>query len=370
VIPAIPQPDPLALPAPAWLLWALLLLTFFLHVIPMNLVLGGSIVGAIARVRGRRPDRAHERQLAHLVVKAMPVLISATVTLGVAALLFLQVLYGRVFFASAIVMGWWWLSVIGLLILAYYAAYLLAMRETSLGSTGTFLAWLIAAVAGLIALIYGNNMTLMLKPSELVARYAAGGSGVQLNLLDPALFPRHLHMVLGAVAVSGLAIAVLGVLRRKQDAAFGQWAVRYGAVVCVAATSANIFAGLWWLAALPRDVLLQFMGRDMRAIGELLAGILLTMTGAGHTVLAVTGKRPAVMMTISAGTLLAGIAMMLLTRDTIRRITLGLAGYQPVNWVAPQWGPIVIFAVLLFVAAGTVVWMTRALATAKPGTHA
>jgi hypothetical protein len=365
VIPATPQPDPLALPAPAWLLWALLLLTFFLHVIPMNLVLGGSIVGAIARVRGRRPDRHHEAELAHIVVKAMPVLISATVTLGVAALLFLQVLYGRVFFASAVVMGWWWLSVIGLLILAYYAAYLLAMRESNLGAAGTFLAWLVAAVAGLIALIYGNNMTMMLKPAELVMRYAANGGGVQLNLLDPALFPRHLHVVLGAIAVSGLAIAVLGVVRGKRDAAFGQWAVRYGAFICTMATTVNIFAGLWWLAALPRDVLLQFMGRDMRAIGELLAGILLTLTGAGHTVLAVTGKRPAVMVTISAGTLLAGIAMMLLTRDTIRRITLGLAGYQPVNWIAPQWGPIAIFAVLLVVAIGTVVWMTRALAVPK-----
>ena len=135
---------------------------------------------------------------------------------------------------------------------------------------------------GLIALIYGNNMTLMLKPAELVARYAADGGGAQLNLLDPTLFPRHLHMVLGAIAVSGLAIAVLGVVRRKRDAAFGQWAVRYGAFVCAAATCVNIFAGLWWLAALPRDVLLQFMGRDMRAIGELLAGILLTLTGAGH----------------------------------------------------------------------------------------
>ena len=58
--------------------------------------------------------------------------------------------------------------------------------------------------------------------------------------------------------------------------------MRYGAFVCVAATAVNIFAGLWWLAALPREVLLQFMGRDMRAIGELLAGILLTLTGAGH----------------------------------------------------------------------------------------
>jgi ribose/xylose/arabinose/galactoside ABC-type transport system permease subunit len=106
------------------------------------------------------------------------------------------------------------------------------------------------------------------------------------------------------------------------------------------------------------------MGRDMRAIGELLAGILLTLTGAGHTVLAVTGKRPALMVTISAATLLTGIAMMLLTRDTIRRLSLDLAGYQTVNWVAPQWGPITIFFVLLVVALGTVVWMARALATA------
>ena len=367
MIPGIPQPDPLALPAPAWLLWALLLLTIFLHLVPMNLVLGGSIIGAIARVRGRRPDRPHEARLAHIAVKAMPVLISVTVTLGVAALLFLQVLYGRLFFTSAVVMGWWWLSVIGLLILTYYAAYLMAMRESSLGAAGTFLAWLIAAVAGLIALIYSNNMTLMLKPAEMVALYAASGAGTQLNLLDHSLLPRHLHMVLGAIAVSGLAIAVLGVVRGTKDAAFGQWAVRYGAFVCTAATVVNIFAGLWWLAALPRDVLLRFMGGDMRAMGELLAGILLTLTGAGHTVLAVTGKRPGVMVSIAAGTLLAGIAMMLLTRDAVRRFSLDLAGYETVNWVAPQWGPIAIFFVLFVLAIGTVAWMTRAFASAGPG---
>jgi hypothetical protein len=365
VIPAIPQADPLALPAPAWLLWALLMLTFFLHVIPMNLVLGGSIIGAIARVRARRPGRAHEARLAHIVVKAMPVLISATVTLGVAALLFLQVLYGRVFFVSAVIIGWWWLGVIGLLILTYYAAYLMAMRESSLGGWATLLAWLIAAVVGLISLIYSNNMTLMLKPAEMVARYAADGRGIQLNLLDPALFPRHLHMLLGALAVTGLAIAVLGVVMRGRDADFSGWAVRYGAFVCVGATVVNVFAGLWWLAALPRDVLLQFMGRDMRAVGELLAGILLTLTGAGHTVLAVTGKRPAVMVSISAVTLLAGISMMLLTRDTVRRLSLEMAGYQTVNWVAPQWGPIAIFVVLLAAAVAAVVWMTRVLAAGQ-----
>jgi hypothetical protein len=364
VIPPIPQPDPVPMPAPGWLMWALLLLTFFMHLIPMNLVLGGSILGAVARVRARRGDRPHDAALAHLAVKALPVLISATVSLGVAALLFLQVLFGRVFFPSAIVMGWWWLAVIGLLILAYYAAYLLAFREQSLGGVGTLLAWMIAAVVGLIALIYGNNMSMMLKPQELVSRYAADGRGVQLNLFDPTLFPRHLHMLLGAIAVSGLAVAVVGVIRRRQDRAFADWAVKYGALVCGFATCVNIFAGLWWIAALPREVLVQFMRGGMGIVGVLLAGILLTIASAAHLTLAAGGRKPVVNVSASAGAMLVGIAMMIGTRDGVRSASLGVAGFQPVGWIAPQWGPIAIFAVLLLGAVGTVWWMVRALVKA------
>jgi len=365
VIPAVPQPDPLALPAPAWLLWSLLLLTFFLHAVAMNLVLGGSIIGAIARARSRRPGRPHEAALVHLIVKAMPVLIAATVSLGVAALLFLQVLYGRVFFASAIAMGWWWLSVIGLLILMYYAAYVLAFREATLGAAAAFLAWLVAAIAGVIALIYTNNMTLMLKPAEIVARYASSGTGLQLNLLDSTLVPRYLHMVLGAVAVSGLAASVVGLARRKQDAAFSQWALRHGAITCVAATALGAVMGLWWLVALPPDVRGRFLGGDARAVGELAAGIVLTLAGAAHAWLAARSKRPGRMLTTGAAAMLAGILMMLLTRDTVRRVTLELAGFRPVNWVAPQWVPIAIFAVLLVAAVGAIIWMTKALVAAK-----
>jgi len=364
VIPPIPQPDPVPLPAPAWLLWALLLLTFYLHLMPMNLVLGGSILGAIARVRARRGDRLHDAALAHLVVKAMPVLISAAVSMGVAALLFLQVLYGRLFFPSAIVMGWWWLAVIGLLILAYYASYLLAFREHSLGGGGTLLAWVIAAVVGLIALIYGNNMTMMLKPQELVSRYLSDGGGVQLNLLDPTLFPRHLHMLLGAIAVSGLAVAVVGAARHRLEPAFGDWAVKYGAIVCGLATSVNMFAGLWWIAALPREVLVQFMRGGMVLVGVLLAGILLTIASAAHLMLAAGGRKLGVNVGASAGSMLAGLAMMLATRDAVRSASLGVAGFQPVAWTAPQWGPIAIFFVLLVAAVVTVWWMVRALVKA------
>jgi hypothetical protein len=368
MIPAIPQPDPVPLPAPGWLLWGLLILTFFLHLVPMNLVLGGSLLGAIARVRARRGDRPHDAELAHIVVKSLPVLISMAVTMGVAALLFLQVLYGRVFFVSSVLMAWWWLGVILLLALAYYAAYLMAYREREIGPAATFIAWLIAAVIGLIALIYGNNMTMMLKPQDLPAMYAASGRGALLNLADASLIPRHLHMFLGAIAVSGLAVAVLGSRRLGGDPDFGRWAIRYGAFVCGAATALNVFAGLWWLAALPRDVIMRFMGQDMAAVIVLLAGIFLTFSGAGLLVFAAAApadRSPKRFVFGAVHCLPIGIVLMILTRDTVRRASLDLAQFQPVTWVAPQWGPIVIFAVLLVAALATVVWMVRALAVGR-----
>jgi hypothetical protein len=369
VIPFIPDLDPLPLPAPAWLLWALLLLTFFLHVVPMNIVLGGSLLSAVARVRARRGDRPHEAALARLIGAIMPLAISAAVTMGVAALLFLQVLYGRVFFPSAIVMGWWWLGVIGLLIPTYYAAYLLAYRDEALGQAGTVLAWLIAAIAGLIALIYGSNMTLMLKPAEMVARYLTDGRGVQLNLLDATLQPRHLHMVLGAIAVSALAVSIVGAVRMRTDAAFGAWAIRYGALVCGFATALNIFVGIWWLAALPKHVLLQFMGRDPIAIWSLLVGILFTLAAAGMLAHAASGRRQAMVVSASAVAMAVGLMGMLVTRDAIRRISLASEGFQPATWVQPQWGLIAIFVVLLVGAIATVAWMVRVLVQHAPPAH-
>ena len=57
--PVIPLADPLPQPAPAWLLWALLQLTFFAHLLAMNVVLGGSILALHWRASRRETDAAH-----------------------------------------------------------------------------------------------------------------------------------------------------------------------------------------------------------------------------------------------------------------------------------------------------------------------
>ena len=88
----------------------------------MNLVLGGTLIALSTRLTGGHRDACARRALPAFTA-ALPTLMAATITFGVAPLLFLQVLYGRAFFASAVLMAWLWLAVIPLLLCGYYAAY-------------------------------------------------------------------------------------------------------------------------------------------------------------------------------------------------------------------------------------------------------
>lgn len=359
--PAMPQIDPLPLPAPVWLLWALLLLTFVLHLLPMNVLLGGSFVAGVTRWRARgRPD-SHEARLAAWFAHAMPMVIAATVTLGVAALLFVQVLYGRLFFASSIVMGWFWLAVVLLVILGYYAAYLIAFRGHQGQRWPGTVVWVMAAVFLAVGFIYSNNMTLMLRPAEIAARYQTDARGLQLNLGEPTLVPRFLHMLFGAVAVSGLAVSVLGVIRRRRDAAFGMWAIRYGLVWFLGATVVNGLAGFYWLGALPRETMLRFVGGDAAVTGTFAGGIALGLVAIGLATLALTSKRPVVFTLGSVAAAVLTLVLMVMSRDHVRQAALQSAGFKSATWIVPQWGPIAIFAVLLVSAIAIVAWMVTKL---------
>jgi hypothetical protein len=390
--PAVPLIDPLPLPAPAWLLSALLALTFTLHLVPMNLLLGGSILALVARFRGRHD--AHAAALSRLIARAMPVVFAAAVTLGVAALLFLQVLYGRVFFAGAVLLGVPWILIVPLVIVAYYFAYLESARASGpaagdqgpandavgagleargqvvavgapaarvrrAGATG-------AALAGgfvmTIAFIQANVMSLLLRPQAFTAMFHADASGVRLNLGDATLAPRFLHVLFGALAVSGLAVSVAGFLLRRGEPRLGPWMIRHGAYVCAGATVVNIIPGFWWLAALPSGMLLQFMGRNLGATLWLAGGVVAALAALGHIIPAAMAREPRSLIAGAAGSMLLTIVCMVAVRDIVRRALLGPEVLPPAAWVQPQWGAIALFLALLAAALGLVWWMVVSLA--------
>ena len=108
----IPQLDPLPVPSPPGLLWFLLMLGFLLHLLPMNFVLGGTPIALAARWRARDGRHPQHAALVAWFAKALPVAIAAAVTFGVVPLLFVQALYGRLFFTSAVLLARYWFAVV------------------------------------------------------------------------------------------------------------------------------------------------------------------------------------------------------------------------------------------------------------------
>lgn len=158
--PLVPTPD--AIPVAWGWFQFLLLLTLPLHLLFMNAMVGSAGMALIARLSPAEPSR----RLAHELAKILPFLVAFTVNLGVAPLLFNQVLYGHFLYVSSVLMGVFWLAVIPLLILAYYALYLYGFRFNKAGSPGTLLLAFALLMFFVIGFIFTNNMTLMLDPMK------------------------------------------------------------------------------------------------------------------------------------------------------------------------------------------------------------
>ena len=362
--PGIPLTDPLPLPAPPALLWALLQVTFLFHLLAMNVVLGGSILALYWRWSRRPDDAAHRATFLRVFERVLPVAVAATVTLGIAPLLFVQVLYGRLFFTSSILMAWLWLSVVPLLILAYYGAYLLAFRGEALGLRARAVAGVVTLLFLTIAFLYVSNMTRMLRPETFLDAYRTDSRGLLPNHGDPTLWPRCLHVLLGAVAVAGLATSLFGALRRRSDPPFAHWAGRRGTVVFGVATAANVFAGMLLLLAQPRPVLVRLAGGDSVSMAVLAVGILLGVAAAGLAPLALGARNAERATWALVSVLLPTLVAMVLLRDQVRKIALLTAGVEQPAWVAFQRGPFAAFVVLLVAAVLTIAWMAGELARA------
>ena len=262
---------PAAQPVPIPWAWfdVLLIVTFAVHILFMNALVGSATIGLVRALKG-------SDKLAHDVGQKLPPLLALTINMGVAPLLFLQVNYGHFDYVSSVLMGGWWLGVIAALMFSYYGFYTYKFRYASMGS-GTRNALFLLSLVGIfyVGFMLSNNMTIMVRP-EMWSEYFTKGTGL-LNWSDPVLYPRFLHFMVGAVAIGGLFIALLGQWRKVDEY------VESGMTWFTWATLINLAVGFWFLMALPRDMILNFMGRNLPAtltiITSLIAAGLLLAAG-------------------------------------------------------------------------------------------
>lgn len=266
----IPALDPNPLPAPYWVFKLLLIVTFFLHILAMNLMLGGGVLALVAKWRAKNGDG---NRIFFDVAKKLPVLLPATITLGIAPLLFVQVLYGQFFYTSSIIMAWPWFLVLVLLTIAYYGFYYVSFRSGQKpGRAGVVMLFSVMLIF-LIGFVYCNNLTLSETPSHWGAKYFANPAGWNLNLSEPTLIPRYLHFMVAAVAVGGLLLVFMALANWKRDNAYARQLLQFGGKTFMYATMAQIVVGVVFLISLPRDMRMLFMGDNPLATTLLLIGV-------------------------------------------------------------------------------------------------
>ena len=201
----VPVPHDFFLPLPASNveLQVFAIFLFLLHILFVNLMLGGALLTLLFEIRGlRRPSLdAFAKEIAATVTVNK----SIAVVLGVGPLLVINALYGLWFYSANALTGIAWISIVPLVSCAFLLLYAhkyswdaLAERKglhLVLGGAGALL--LLA-----VPLIFLANINLMLFPSRwLEVR------GFLSALALPNVLPRFLHFVLASVAVSSLALA-------------------------------------------------------------------------------------------------------------------------------------------------------------------
>ena len=256
--PIIPSADTIPV-AWGWFQF-LLLLTFPLHLLAMNAMVGGLAIGVVQHFRGGDS----RRRLAHRIAIILPLVIAFAVNFGVAPLLFLQVLYGHFVYTSSILMGLFWIAVVPILIIAYYGAYLYDFKFKDLGAAGKWLALAVLLLLFCIGYFFSNNMLLMTLP-ERFSEYFQHRDGSLLVSGQSEFLPRYLHMMTGALAVGGLFVALLGRFKAKAAPELAAHASAVGMRTFFFMTIVNVGVGTWYLTSLPKQQMLLFMGRDLAA---------------------------------------------------------------------------------------------------------
>ncbi|MEB3329359.1 MAG: hypothetical protein VKQ33_09035 [Candidatus Sericytochromatia bacterium] len=306
------SPVELPLPLPLPVAKAALVVTFLVHIVFVNLMVGGTLLALTAHALGRRD--AFWRKVAGMLMGTVTVHKSLAVVLGVGPLLLVSVAYTDAFYTSSLLIAPAWLSVLWLVTLAFGLLY--AYKYGFDGWGERHRGWHAAAgVAGagvllVVPLIYLTNTQLMLDAAAMARR--PGFIDALLHVGN--VLPRYLHFLLASLAVAGL--WVMGWWGRPASplaAGARDRVVAFGGRVAIATTAAQFLVGPLVLLTLPRGAL------TWPAVSVLAVGVL---AGLGAIFSLVDTLRGALRLRVAVALLVLTIGCMGTTRHLIREALL------------------------------------------------
>ncbi|HSH84643.1 MAG TPA: hypothetical protein VK979_05740 [Guyparkeria sp.] len=349
--------DPLGIPAHPVIFLILGVVTFALHIAAVHVLLGSSALA----LRGSFSKQAHWRRLADAMVNTAKVAISVAIVIGVAPLLFVQVIYDPFWYTSNVLSAWWVIGFIFILIVATLALYLFYAMNYEIRSKKTRCPTaMIAAI--LLFLVVGFIMHFlsmqMLEPDKWLEWYAPGGiidaSGRSIHAWDLSRFS---FFILLSAPVIG--IWLFGYRRYlqgagEQDSDYLEFVKRIATRLGVVGTAISLVLLVMWMKGLPDDIAGFATG-----IWPIATAVALILVAAYPLLL---GKRLDQGMWGYTPILIATVGMIVVAtmREAIRWVTLyGVHGYNPLDYkIVMDWYSTILFFVTFGVlGAGVLAYM-------------
>jgi len=249
----IPIDIPLPLPAPLGVLKLLLVVTFIVHILFVGLMVGGSYWSVIFKFMSRLPGREDPfyDRLARETLSTVTVNKSIAVVLGVAPLLLIALAYTRYWYTANMITVGAFLSIVWLVILAFWLLYAYKYTWDSLARRPKIhlsLGVMACAIFSFVPLIFLANINLMLLPFTWDST-----SGFFEALLLANVLPRYLHFLTAVCAIIGFFTAVyFWYLGRKSDDPFYARASRIGLKWALTATLLQGIFGTLNFITLPK----------------------------------------------------------------------------------------------------------------------
>jgi len=338
-------PTPNMLPAPWWLFEALSLLTLTVHFLLISTVVGSVVILIVQRFTNSALG-----SIVDPLKKIIPSIFALSVTFGVAPLLFLQVSYGHLFYSSSVLMAKAWMMIIPLLILGYYGLYIHVrgskkwLRTLAIIISGLFILY--------IAKMFVANMTLMVAPEKWVA-YFDHRDGSFIDLSDPTFIPRFLHFFFASLAISSIVASVLYHFKNPEQNDM----VKKGLQWFGHFTVIQVLVGFWWIMALPREIMLQFMGDStIRTVMFVLAMLI----SASMLFTAYRGK-----LMVTFYHLIGMVVIMVFTRSLLRFSYIEDFFSYDQFVLNGQYGVLALFLVVFALGILSIIWMVKAVRRAN-----
>ncbi|MBI5575237.1 MAG: hypothetical protein HY896_02610 [Deltaproteobacteria bacterium] len=313
--------DPMGVPFYPAVFQALMVLTFALHIVLVNLTIGSSFLSVYGYLRN---DERWKR-LSGSLAKAVTINASMSILLGVAPLLFVQVLYDPFWYSSNLLSAAWVMGFLVIMALAYGFAYIFYLGGKKPGKGAGFAAYGIASfafflLAGVIMHVLGYQL---LQPDKWLAWYAKGNSvdtsGTSLHAFQ---LPRFLHFIVPSFAMTGIFLMLYSWYfknREDMDSEYLAWVGNMGARMALFFTAIQAIVGAWWLLVLPAEF--RFASNPLFAAGALL--------GAGLLIFLYFAQKDPARFAVPAG--MAGLAAVLgmsATREALRMKYAGRFAYS------------------------------------------